>query len=161
MDYKYINQLLERYWQGTTSLEEEQILRAFFSQVSIPEDLEQFRCLFIYEQSEPQQDVLGDDFDARLLQAIGEEEPKKARHISLQERLSPLFRAAAIVAIVLTLGNAANLSFNNDDEQGYSIVPQTKQETSVAQSDTLPKDTLRQHGPDVALQQEDLILLKQ
>ena len=31
MDYKYITQLLERYWEGTTSLEEEQILKAFFS----------------------------------------------------------------------------------------------------------------------------------
>ena len=25
MDYKYINQLLDRYWKGETSLEEEQI----------------------------------------------------------------------------------------------------------------------------------------
>ena len=30
MDYKYIEQLLERYWNCETSLEEEQILRAFF-----------------------------------------------------------------------------------------------------------------------------------
>ena len=31
MDYKYINQLLDRYWKCETSLEEEEILRAFFS----------------------------------------------------------------------------------------------------------------------------------
>ena len=30
MDYKYIEQLLERYWNCETSLEEEQILRSFF-----------------------------------------------------------------------------------------------------------------------------------
>ena len=29
MDYKYIEQLLERYWACDTSVEEEQILRAF------------------------------------------------------------------------------------------------------------------------------------
>ena len=34
MDYKYIEQLLERYWACETTLEEEQILRAFFLQVS-------------------------------------------------------------------------------------------------------------------------------
>ena len=36
MDYKYINQLLERYWNCETSLEEEGILRAFFSQKDVP-----------------------------------------------------------------------------------------------------------------------------
>jgi len=39
MDYKYITQLLERYWNCTTSLEEEQILKAFFSQDDIPVEL--------------------------------------------------------------------------------------------------------------------------
>ena len=32
MDYKYIEQLLERYWNCETSAEEEQILRIFFQQ---------------------------------------------------------------------------------------------------------------------------------
>ena len=32
MDYKYIEQLLERYWKCETTLEEEEILRMFFSQ---------------------------------------------------------------------------------------------------------------------------------
>ena len=32
MDYKYINQLLNKYWEGATTLEEENILRSFFSQ---------------------------------------------------------------------------------------------------------------------------------
>jgi hypothetical protein len=32
MDYKYIEQLMERYWNAETSMEEESILRSFFSQ---------------------------------------------------------------------------------------------------------------------------------
>ena len=40
MDYKYIEQLLERYWAAETSLEEEDILRAFFSQKEIPAELD-------------------------------------------------------------------------------------------------------------------------
>ena len=39
MDYKYINQLLERYWKCETSLEEEEILRTFFSQDELPAEL--------------------------------------------------------------------------------------------------------------------------
>ena len=35
MDYKYIEQLIERYWDCETSAEEEQILRMFFSQTEI------------------------------------------------------------------------------------------------------------------------------
>ena len=67
MDYKYIEQLLESYWKAETSVEEEKILRAFFSQTDIPEHLLKYRDLFTYGDSEKQQDVLGDDFDAKLL----------------------------------------------------------------------------------------------
>ena len=67
MDYKYINQLLERYWQCETTLEEEQILRSFFSQLNVPRELERYRSLFVYEQTEPKTDRLGEDFDNRLM----------------------------------------------------------------------------------------------
>lgn len=50
MDYKYIEQLLERYWQCETSLEEESELRAFFSKGEIPAHLLQYRDLFVYQQ---------------------------------------------------------------------------------------------------------------
>ena len=36
MDYKYIEQLLERYWTCETTLEEEQILHTFFLQENLP-----------------------------------------------------------------------------------------------------------------------------
>lgn len=108
MDYKYIEQLLERYWAAETTLEEEGILRAFFSQKDIPAELEQYRALFTFEAEETGA-RLGGDFDARILAMIEEEEPQatvKAREISLKQRLMPLFKAAAVVAIVLTIGGA-------------------------------------------------------
>ena len=46
MDYKYIEQLLERYWECETSLEEENILRTFFSQDNIPVSLLRYKSLF-------------------------------------------------------------------------------------------------------------------
>ena len=36
MDYKYIEQLLDKFWDCETSLEEEQILRCFFRQKEVP-----------------------------------------------------------------------------------------------------------------------------
>ena len=73
MDYKYIEQLLERYWRCETSLQEEEILRMFFSQEDIPAALLPYRSLFVYEQNEKEMDVLGDDFDQRVLGLIQED----------------------------------------------------------------------------------------
>ncbi len=106
MDYKYIEQLLESYWQGQTTLQEEAILRSFFSQTNLPQELRKYQPLFTYEKEEP----LGDDFDARILNIIGDE--PKAKTISFTSRLMPLFKAAAIVAIILTLVNAAQAPWN-------------------------------------------------
>ena len=82
MDYKYITQLLERYWECQTTLEEENILRAFFSQDDIPASLLQYRDLFVYETVEPKTDVLGQEFDDKILAIISEGEPVKASSLS-------------------------------------------------------------------------------
>ena len=110
MDYKYIEQLLERYWQGETTLQEEAILRAFFSQDDVPTCLMKYKSLF---DCGLQEETLGDDFDARILDSIGEDEKEpKAKVVSWSSRLMPLFKAAAVVAILLTIGNAAQAPWN-------------------------------------------------
>jgi hypothetical protein len=125
MDYKYIEQLLERYWQGETTLQEETILKTFFSQPDIPENLRKYSALFTYEAEKAE--GLGDDFDARMLEMTGE--APKAKTVTLTSRLMPLFKAAAIVAIVLTLGNAAQAPWNygwEDPKEAYAKFHQQK-----------------------------------
>lgn len=146
MDYKYINQLLERYWAGETSLEEDQILRSFFSQPNVPEELKQYRCLFIYEQTEPATDVLGDDFDEQLMSIIERPRPVKARVLTIGQRFAPLFKAAAVVAIILTLSNAAQSSFRDDDYTNVTSFERPVQGVSVALNDSARTDTLKQSG---------------
>ena len=119
MDYKYIEQLLERYWQCETTLQEEAILRTFFSQEDLPAELQQYKALFTYESQK--EEPLGEDFDMRILEKIGE--APKAKVVTLKDRLMPLFRAAAIVAIVLTLGNAAQAPWEwgwDDPKDAYA-----------------------------------------
>ena len=113
MDYKYIEQLLERYFQCETTLKEEEILRMFFSQEDVPVWLAKYQPLFGYEAQ--QDEPLGEEFDARILALTEEQRTVKAQTISLTQRLMPLFKAAAVVAIVLTLGNAAQAPW----EWGY------------------------------------------
>ena len=126
MDYKYIEQLMERYWNAETTLEEESILRSFFHQENIPAEMEPLRALFTDEATN---EVLGDDFDARMLEMIREEEaPKavKAREITLTHRLMPLFKAAAVVAIILTIGGALQAPWDNswNTPQDYARIQQ-------------------------------------
>lgn len=129
MDYKYIQQLLERYWQGETTLQEESILRTFFSQDDLPAELKQYQSLFTCELQK--EEPLGDDFDARILEMVGEEMPK-AKTITLASHLKPLFKAAAIVAIVLTLGNAAQAPWDrgwDDPKETYAKFHQQETDT--------------------------------
>lgn len=111
MDYKYIEQLLERYWDCETSVEEERILRDFFAQAEVPPHLAAHKPLFDYQRAEAEVS-LSDDFDARVLAQVGQAETVVyARRLTPSRRLRPLFRAAASVAIVLLLGLAAQRSF--------------------------------------------------
>lgn len=114
MDYKYIEQLLERYWECETSLEEENILRSFFAQKEVPANLRPYQEIFAAEM-EHKEPKLSDDFDQRvlaLIEDVKEEKTVKARTINMQARFSPLYKAAAMVAIVLCLGMAAQQGFN-------------------------------------------------
>lgn len=137
MDYKYIEQLLERYWQCDTTTAEENILKAFFSQDDVPAQLEKFRPLFAYGRQQAGECPLGDDFDARML-ALTAEEPKrvKARRVTLWGSLAPLFKAAAVVAVVITLGNAAQFSMGRGegggDDINYAAYKDTYDDPAVA-----------------------------
>ena len=146
MDYKYIEQLLERYWLCETTLEEEQILRTFFSQESVPVRLLPYKDLFTYEQASVETEKLGDDFDRRMLEMVGEVPPVKAKKISMTQRLRPLFKAAAIVAIILTLGNAIQVAIQSREQApianngGYNTPDNGP---SVAITDTLKGDSMK------------------
>lgn len=115
MDYKYIHQLLDRYWQCETTLEEEDILRSFFSQDNVPAELLQYRSLFVYEKT--QKDIcLGTDFDERVMSEINKT-TVKARKVSFTSSMKPFYKAAAVVAVFLTLGTAAEKAIDKSDNQ--------------------------------------------
>ena len=118
MDYRYIEQLLERYWACETSLQEEQILRTFFQQAEVPAHLMPYKAVFDLqqEQAEP---TLGEDFDARMLQMVDNDECSmtKAQPLTSWRRSwRPFYQAAGLVALILTIGMAAQRSFNGSEE---------------------------------------------
>ncbi|MCD8202368.1 MAG: pyruvate ferredoxin oxidoreductase, partial [Prevotella sp.] len=128
-----------------TSLEEEEILRTFFSQKDVPVCLLKYKDLFCYEQSETKTDVLDDDFDARMLALVEEPKPAKLRKMTFTQGLMPLFKAAAVVAIFLTLGNAAQVAFRQDggSQDGIEAVQEMEDGKPVALGDSVKADTLK------------------
>lgn len=104
MDFKYIEQLLERYFAAETTVQEERLLRDFFSQDEVPAHLRKWQPLFLAEKSLAEAH-LDEHFDQRLLQLTGEEHVQALR-ITLAQRLRPLFKAAAFVAFAIVLGTA-------------------------------------------------------
>ena len=164
MDYKYIIQLLDRYWKCETTLEEEEILRTFFSQDKLPAELETYKPLFAYEQGEAKNETLGADFDQRMMDLIEEEENAKVskpKVYSLTERLKPLFKAAAVVAIFLTLGNAMQVPFqNNADYVGNVETIKAARGASVAMGDSTSVDSMKHTSLDQVTSEPSPTILK-
>jgi hypothetical protein len=74
-----------------------------------------------------------------MLSMVENEQPQtatvKAREIHLSQRLMPLFKAAAVVAIFLTLGQAAQFSIGDarsEDEIDYASYKDTYEDPAIA-----------------------------
>ncbi|MEN8225330.1 MAG: hypothetical protein ABFS05_08220, partial [Bacteroidota bacterium] len=62
--------ILEKYFQGETSLSEERMLREFFRQEELPAHLSELKDQFLLFDAEAEE-TLPDDFDNELFEAIG------------------------------------------------------------------------------------------
>lgn len=159
MDYKYIEQLLERYWECETTLREESILRNFFAQDDVPAHLLPYKSVFEAEEATVEEG-LSEDFDQRMLSLIGEESPAdegtapvvKARTIRFKHGLRPFFKAAAVVAMVLSVSMAVQQAMYQGQTQNVETmrpgVMPSDRETAFEKKDisTLP-DTAK-YVPD-------------
>lgn len=131
---------MERYWQCETSVEEEAALRNFFLKEEVPAHLRRYKNLFVFQQL--QQEVgLGEEFDRRILAEV-EAPVVKAKRLTWTARLVPLFKAAAVVAVVLLLGSVVQHSFSADDRSVLAVDTIGKQVTvpSVAISNEVKAD---------------------
>ncbi len=143
MDYKYIEQLLERYWDCETSLEEEQILRSFFRQKELPAHLLRYKQLFVYQEVEKEM-KLGEDFDAKILAQI-EKPVVKARRLTLRSRFMPLFKAAAMITVLFVIGTLVQRSMERGDNEVVLVHDEyrnTAADPQVAYEPVLPIDTV-------------------
>jgi len=141
MNYEYIEQLIERYFSCQTTVQEEQILRSFFVGEDVPGHLMQYADLFKYEE-EAHKETLGSDFDEKMLHIISQKENKTS---ATRKQFVPFFRAAAVVAIVLTVGSAAETAIGDSNQ---TDVPNTQISPYIRKVDI--QATIKTHGVNQA-----------
>ena len=95
MDPKHIEQLLEKYFEGESTRDEEIALRRYFNQAEIADDLRPYQPLFRFFEEERSLE-LGADFDEKLLARL--EMPRRSRVLRLWPVLT---RVAAVVILAL------------------------------------------------------------
>jgi hypothetical protein len=131
MDYKYIEQLLERYWAAETTLDEERILRAFFSDpTQVPLHLQRYRKLFAGWQA-AKEPALGADFDEKML-AMVERPVVKASRLTLRRRLLPLWKSAAVIALIASAGSLMQQSMEAGQSPARMVAHEQQPDTTIA-----------------------------
>ena len=117
MELLKMNELLEKYWKGETTLEEEAQLRRYFREEEPPEPLRHVAALFRHYQVQPRLDAR---FDERLKPHLNEDKPVPM--------WPTLLKTAAVVAIFL-LGALWVKHTYVDESQASASVAAVTQDT--------------------------------
>lgn len=70
MDLQQIEKLLQKYYNGETSLEEEGVLRTFFASRDVPDHLEAEKEMFSYYYSQSRDEASNPGLEEKILDAI-------------------------------------------------------------------------------------------
>lgn len=95
MEREQIKKLLEKYWEGETSLEEEKELKQYFARPDVPEDLQQEGSFFRYLNQQHDNISLEDE---EILELLRNEPQKNDNQIRLY--IEKMVKVAAVILIV-------------------------------------------------------------
>jgi hypothetical protein len=70
MDSNRLQELLSRYWNGDSTLEEEQLLRDHFNKSEVPEELKETAALFRYFEQSKKKSLTDISFDRTIVETI-------------------------------------------------------------------------------------------
>lgn len=99
-----IEVLLERFFEGNTSLREEKVLRDFFNGQSVPDHLKLYQPLFTYFKEEVLEDIQDHDFEQKLTSLITELPFDAPVVRKLSARRSFMFISSIAAGILLLIG---------------------------------------------------------
>ena len=102
MNTKEIEELLERYYEGETTLAEEKLLKEFFSLDEVPEHLRQHQAMFRYFTAEASQTLNNEEQEKVLMRRISQFE-KEFSGSGLQPVQKRMYYLSGIAAGLLIL----------------------------------------------------------
>ena len=130
MDSNHIEDLLQKYWNAETSLEEEQELRIFFANESVPENLKEPADLFRYFELQKNMGLNDDAFDKKLKHKI------KPQGKVMSMPMVQLTRIAAglfvVVAATFFIRQEVRKAYPDEPEDTYSDPKVAFEETKKA-----------------------------
>lgn len=97
MAYNNINNLLDKYWEGTTSLQEEQVLHDYFNSDEVSQELKQYQPLFQFFKVE-KENQLPNNFETEVLQKLAPTVPKPAK---IRKLYYNIMKSAAVVLVLV------------------------------------------------------------
>ena len=135
MDYAKIELLLEKYWEGETSIQEETVLREYFNQPNVAEGLKEIQPMFQYFQQEKSHRIERDDFDEAILSQL---ETTTIRPLYARRRgiVRMMGRVAAVALIVLSVFVAFDQFNPTVDNQEISSIDDLNEEERLAYEQT-------------------------
>lgn len=123
MDFEKIDKLLEKYWDGKTSLEEEKELQAFFREASVPESLKDTANLFRYFQQQKQLNITDISFDKDLRRKVSLPKGRIASLLFNSMRIAAgivvLFVAVWLVRMEVREGAVAEVDTYDDPRMAF------------------------------------------
>jgi len=97
MDSSKLQQLLQKYWDGNTTLEEEQLLRDYFQSAAVPDELRDVASMFQYFNQAKKNSLNDITFDRTLIDKVTTK-PKSGR---VRNLVFNSMRIAAGVVVVM------------------------------------------------------------
>jgi hypothetical protein len=132
MDSKQIEQLLEKYWNAETSLEEEQLLKDFFRSEAIPEGMKETGELFRYFDQQKKVQLREPSFESDVVRKINATRPT-AKAVKMYYNYARIAAGiAVVVAATYFVGQEVRKSYPAEVTDTYSDPKLAFEETKKA-----------------------------
>lgn len=134
MEREHIAALLEKYWNGETSLEEEKIIKDYFSTDDVPEEWQQEAGFFKFLDHQQERVTLKDEEILAHLEAV-----KPARHRqtgAIRLWMQNAGKAAAVVAIIAVAALFVREDYMSKKEQMDPVISDTFEDPQKAFEET-------------------------